>query len=418
MFDYDKWQEIFHTIKKNKLRTGLTMFGVFWGIFMLMLLLGSGNGLKNGVTRNFNTWATNSGFIWSNRTTKAYQGMKPGRHIPFDNEDREAIIRQVEGLEYLAPRNNLWRPQEGNDVVRKNKAGSFNIFGDYPEYQQVQKVDVYTGRHINQLDIDDKRKVCVIGENVRSILFASGEDPVGDYIRIKGIYFKVIGVFKSLRTGEQGDRDTQTIYIPFTTFQQAFNYGNRIGWFAYTVRPGYKNSFVEDQIKTILRERHKVHPEDVDALGSENLEEEFGQIYGLFQGISIFNWIVGVGTLMAGVIGISNIMLIIVKERTREIGIRKSIGATPWSIVNLIIQESVFLTALAGYVGLVLATALLEVVASSIPSGSDGMFTNPGIDWKIAAVALGVIIFGGVLAGLIPARKAATIRPIEALRTE
>lgn len=418
MFDYDKWQEIFSAIRKNKLRTALTMFGVFWGIFMLVLLLGSGNGLKNGVIRGFSEWATNSGFIWSNRTTKAYQGMQPGRYIPFNNEDRVAIIREVEGLQYLAPRNNLWRPSEGNNVMRNEKAGSFNIFGDYPEYQHVQKVDVYSGRHLNYFDVNEKRKVCVIGDNVKTVLFKPGEEPLGEYIRIMGVYFKVIGVFKSMRSGEQGDRDIQTIYLPFTTFQQTFNYGDRIGWFAYTVKPGYENAFVEDQIKTLLKERHKVHPDDVDAVGSENLAEEFGKIHGLFNGITIFNWIVGIGALLAGMIGISNIMLIIVKERTKEIGIRKSMGATPMSIVSLIMQESIFLTGIAGYVGLVLGVLLLESISSGLPDNPDMMFVNPGVDLNIGIMALVVIVISGALAGLIPARKAAMIRPIEALRAE
>ena len=417
MFDYDKWQEIIGTIKKNKLRTALTMFGVFWGMFMLVLLLGSGNGLKNGVTRGFSGWATNSGFIWSNRTTKPYQGMQPGRYIRFTNEDRTAIINNVEGLQYLAPRNNF-NSNSGNNVIRNNKAGAFSIYGDYPEYQYVQIVDTYNGRHINKIDVDDKRKVCVIGENVRTVLFEPDVDPVGEYIRIQGIYFKVIGVFKSLRSGEQGDRDTQTIYLPFSTFQQAFNYGNNIGWFAYTVKPGYENAYVEDQIKTLLKERHKVHPDDVDALGSENLAKEFGQIYGLFNGISVFNWIVGIGTLLAGVIGISNIMLIIVKERTKEIGIRKSIGATPFSIISLIMQESIFLTSIAGYIGIVAGTFIIEMVGKNMPDNPENMFVNPGIDLRIAILSLFVIVMGGFFAGLIPARKAAMIRPIEALRAD
>ncbi|MGK7397560.1 MAG: ABC transporter permease [Candidatus Cyclobacteriaceae bacterium M3_2C_046] len=420
MFDYDKWQEIFNTIKKNKLRTALTMFGVFWGIFMLMLLLGSGNGLKNGVTKNFSTWATNSGFVWSQRTTMPYQGMQPGRYVRFTNEDKQAIQHRVEGLEYISPRNNLGGWQGGNNVVRKNKTGAFTIYGDYPQYQYVQKVDVYLGRHINRFDIENRRKIAVLGENVRKVLFEEDEDPIGDYVKVKGVYFKVVGVFKSLRSGEQGDRDTQTIYVPFTTFQQAFNYGNRIGWFAFTVKEGFESGQVEESIKNVLRERHKIHPEDKNALGSENLEKEFGQITGLFNGISLFNWIVGIGTLMAGVIGVSNIMLIIVKERTKEIGIRKSMGATPFSIVNLIMQESIFLTAIAGYIGLVIGMLLLEGVSMAIAqSGAEAeMFTNPEIDLGIALTSLAILIGCGALAGLIPARKAASIRPIEALRAE
>lgn len=421
MFDYDKWQEILATMRKNKLRTILTMFGVFWGIFMLMLLLGSGNGLKNGVTKNFGGWATNSGFVWSNRTTMAYQGMKPGRFINFTNEDKIAIEQNVAGLGVLAPRNDLGGWRGGNNVSRGNKTGAFTINGDYPEYQQVQIVDIYNGRHINAKDITDKRKIAVIGESVYNVLFDKDEDPIGQYILVKGVYFQIVGTFKSKRSGEQGNRDTQTIYVPFTTFQQAFNYGHGIGWFAFTAQPGVSVVEVEEGIKQVLRDRHKVHPEDVNALGSENLEKEFGQITGLFSGISIFVWIVGTGTLIAGVIGVSNIMLIIVKERTKEIGIRKALGATPLSIISLILQESIIITAFAGYVGIFLGTLIIESLGHFVrqqPGGSLDMFGPPEVKIETAIASLLTLIFFGALAGLIPARKAAKISPMEAIRVD
>ena len=421
MFDYDKWQEILATMRKNKLRTFLTMFGVFWGIFMLLLLLGTGNGLERGVTKNFSGWATNSGFIWSNRTTMAYKGMQPGRFINFKNEDKIRLEQQVEGLGVIAPRNNLGGWRGGNNVSRKTKTGAFTIFGDYPEYQQVQIVDIYKGRHINAKDIQDKRKIAVIGESVVNILFEPGEDPIGKYIVVNGVNFQVVGMFKSLRSGEQGNRDTQTIYIPFTTFQQAFNYGNNVGYFAFTAKPGAKVSQVEENIRKVLGETHKIHPEDKNALGSNNLEEEFGQINGLFAGISIFVWIVGTGTLLAGVIGVSNIMLIIVKERTKEIGIRKALGATPFSIVTLILQESVIITAFSGYMGILLGTLVIESLGAFVnqqPEGTMGMFGPPNVDITIAVASLITLIVFGMLAGLIPAQKAAKISPIEAIRVD
>lgn len=421
MFDYDKWQEILATMRKNKLRTFLTMFGVFWGIFMLLLLLGTGIGLERGVTKNFNGWATNSGFIWSNRTTMAYKGMQPGRYINFKNEDKVLLEQQVEGLGVIAPRNNLGGWRGGNNVVRKTKTGAFTIYGDYPEYQQVQIVDLYKGRHINSKDIHDKRKIAVIGESVVNILFEPGEDPIGQYIMVNGVNFQVVGLFKSLRGGEQGNRDTQTIYVPFTTFQQAFNYGNNVGFFAFTAKPGVKVSEVEKNIRKVLGDTHRIHPEDQNALGSNNLEEEFGQINGLFAGISIFVWIVGTGTLLAGVIGVSNIMLIIVKERTKEIGIRKALGATPFSIISLILQESVIITSLSGYVGILLGTLVIESLGAFVeqqPGGTLGMFGPPYVDITTAATSLITLIIFGMLAGLIPARKAAKISPIEAIRVD
>jgi putative ABC transport system permease protein len=420
MFDIDKWQEIFGTIRKNKLRTTLTMFGVFWGIFMLMILMGSGNGLENGVNNEFKGWATNGGFIWSNRTTMPYNGLQPGRYIRFVNEDREALKSKVKGLEYLAPRLNLHNWSSGNNITRKDKSGSFRVFGDYPDYQHVQIVDIYEGRHINDMDINDKRKVAVIGNYVKNVLFETDEDPVGNYIKINDIYFQVVGIFKSKRNSEQAERDEQTIYTPFTTFQQAFNYGNRIGWFAFTAQPGIPVSEVEQGIKEVLIARHHIHPDDYSALGSNNFEEEFGQIQRLFEGIDIFVWIVGIGTLLAGVIGVSNIMLIIVKERTKEIGIRKSIGATPASIIGLIIQEAIFITTVAGYVGLVIGVLVLSSLSYALETWEldTGMFANPEVNINTALISLFVLVLGGALAGLIPATKAARINPIEALHSE
>ena len=421
MFDYDKWQEILATVRKNKLRTFLTMFGVFWGIFMLMLLLGSGKGLENGVTVNFSTWASNSGFIWTNKTTMSYKGMQPGRYVRFTNDDKALVEQNVEGLGIIAPRNNLGGWRGANNVTRNTKSGAFTIFGDYPEYQQVQKVKMYSGRHINDFDIKEKRKIAVIGESVASILFNKDENPIGQYITINGVFFQVVGIFKSLRGGEQGNRDTQTIYVPFTTFQQAFNFGNHVGWFAFTARPGENVSLVEERIKEVLRERHKVHPQDLNALGSANLEKEFSQITGLFSGISMFVWIVGTGTLMAGVIGVSNIMLIIVKERTKEIGVRKALGATPGSIISLIIQESVVITLFAGYMGILLGTLIIESLGHFIRQQEGGtmeMFGPPEVSFTTVLASLLTLVVFGALAGLVPARKAAKISPIEAIRVD
>jgi putative ABC transport system permease protein len=420
MFDYDKWQEIFNTVRKNKLRTLLTMFGVFWGIFMLMLLMGSGNGLQNGVTEDFSGWASNAGFLWSERTTMPYDGMQPGRYIQFDNRDRIALEQEIEDIEYLAPRLNLHSWNTGNNISRADKSGSFRVNGDYPEYQHIQLVDVSDGRHINDLDIRQHRKVAVIGSYVRDVLFAKQEVPIGAYIKINGIYFQVVGVFRSKRRNEQASRDEQTIYVPFSTFQKVFNQGDNIHWFAFTAKKGSSVQQVEADMKELLKKRHRIHPDDNNALGSENLEEEFAKVNRLFNGIEVFIWIVGIGTLLAGVIGVSNIMLIIVKERTKEIGIRKSIGATPWSIIGLVMQESVFITLIAGYTGLVLGNLVLGLVSVLIDSqGVDaGMFKNPEIDLGTALLSLLILVVAGALAGLIPASKAASVNPITALHSE
>ena len=418
MFDRDKWVEIFDTISKNKLRTFLTMFGVFWGIFMLMILMGSGNGLENGVNEEFGGWATNSGFIWRGRTTIPYKGLRPGRYIDFLNEDHDLILKSIEDIEYLAPRNSRKLP--GNNVVHKDRSGAFRIYGDYPEIQYIQFVNIVKGRHLNYFDIERRRKNAVIGEYARKVLFEEDEDPIGAFIIANGVYFQVVGVFKSTRDGSQAERDEQSIYTPFTTFQQAFSYGNTVGWFAFTAKAGKSVAETEIKIRKVLMEKHKIHPEDISALGSNNVQEDWDKINRLFNGIDIFVWVVGIGTLLAGVIGVSNIMLIIVKERTKEIGIRKSIGATPLSIVGLIIQESIFITLIAGYIGLVAGVLLLSGISYGLDEFKidTGMFTNPEVNLQTAFFALFVLVISGALAGLFPASKAAKINPIEALHTE
>ncbi len=418
MFDIDKWQEIFSTILKNKLRTFLTMFGVFWGIFMLMILMGAGNGLENGVKKEFRSWASNSGFIWGGRTTMPYKGLLPGRYINFDNEDRDILLKNVQELEYLAPRNTKNNP--GNNVVRGNKSGTFRVFGDYAEIQHIQLVNIVEGRHLNQLDLSDKRKNAVIGDYVKRILFEENENPIGKFINANGVNFQVVGVFKSQENGQQAERDEQRIYVPFTTFQQAFSYGNTVGWFAFTAKPGYSVSRTEKKIKRVLMEKHLINPEDVNALGSNNQEENFARVNRLFNGIDVFVWIVGIGTLIAGVIGVSNIMLIIVKERTKEIGIRKSLGATPFSIIGLIIQESIFITMIAGYLGLVFGVLILSTISYVLDEWEidSGMFSNPEVNLQTAIYSLLILVISGSFAGLVPATKAARVNPIEALHAE
>ena len=415
MFDLDKWQEIFMTIGKNKLRTFLTVFGIGWGIFMIIILLGAGKGLQNSVERDFSTWATNAGFFWSNRTAISYGGFQPGRRITFTNKDTEMIRRRVGGLEYLAPRNQLQGFGGGNNVVYENKTGNFSVYGDYPEYIKIQRVKITEGRYLNEKDIEDERKIVVIGRNVKEVLFED-EDPIGKYLKVSGVNFQVVGVFDSKRTGDQADRDTQTIFIPFTTFQKAFNFGNRVGWYGYSVKEGYDVEKVETQIITMLQKEHSIHPLDVDAIGHFNLREEYEEISGLFTGINLFTWFVGISTLLAGVIGVSNIMLIIIKERTKEIGIRKALGATPFSIISLIIQESIFLTTIGGYVALVVGVFLIEAIGKAVPE--DGIMGAPEVDMKVAIGALCLLIIGGALAGIMPARKAAAISPIEAIHNE
>ena len=414
MFDFDKWQEILATIRKNKLRTFLTMFGVFWGIFMLLVLLGSGKGLESGVKKGFAGWATNSFFVWADKTTLPYGGYQEGRNLRLSTDDLAVLEDKSQYVSVVVPRNQLG----GFTVSRNDKAGGFTISGEYPAYTYVKEVPIIRGRWLNPLDIEEKRKVTVIGEQVVNELFEKNEEPLGEYVKLNGVNFQVIGVTKSSSTGNNADRENRAVYTPFSTFQLVFNLGRRVFSFAFLTKPDVIASVAEREVKQILARQHSIHPEDRTAIQGFNLEEEFAKIQGLFTGINAFMWVVGIGTLLAGVIGVSNIMLIVVKERTQEIGVRKAIGATPFSIVSLIMQESITLTMAAGYLGLLVGISLLELIGYVMESGNmeAGMFGSPEIDTPVALGALLILVVGGALAGWLPSQKAASINPIEAIR--
>ena len=428
MFDRDKWQEIIMALKQNKLRTTLTAFGVFWGIFMLVVMLGSGKGLENGAYDGMGGFATNSVFVWAQNTTIPYKGFKKGRRYSFSNSDTKALREQVPEIKMLAPRLEARFRGNGantNNVIRGLKTGAFNIFGDYPDFNKIDPMTIIQGRYINEDDIKYKRKVAVIGFRVKDVLFTPKENPIGQYIRIKGVYFQVIGLTRSQHNGGWAEWQEQTIDLPLTTLQQTFNYGEDVGWYAITSQPNFSATFVEDKVKEILKKRHSISLDDKEAIGSENVEKQFKKMNGLFTGISVLVWIVGIGTLLAGVIGVSNIMLVIVKERTKEIGIQRAIGAAPSVIISQIITESIFLTASAGYVGLVCGVGLIELIsnmlakqAAAAPNSGGAMFTRPEVDFGVAMTALIILIVCGALAGLVPAKRAVSIKPIDALRYE
>jgi putative ABC transport system permease protein len=399
----------------------MTAFGVFWGILMLIIMAGAGNGLKNAVFDGFQDFATNSAFIWTRQTTMPYKGLPRGRQWLFNNSDMKALREGIPEIGYMAPRLQPWSGNGDNNVVRGTKTASYDIFGDYPDYFRIDPVIVLSGRVINDLDILEKRKVAVIGNRVKEELFEKGEDPIGKYIRIRGVYFQVVGVFepKNKNISFGGDKE-KTIFLPFSSLQIAYNMGDDVHFVAVTAKDKIDVSVIEKKVLALLAVRNKVAPEDEQAFGHFNLEEEFKQMNGLFTGINILIWIVGIGTLFAGVIGVSNIMLIVVKERTKEIGIQRSIGATPWKIIGQILMESVTLTAISGMVGLVLGVGILELINyQMVSSGAEAeMFKNPGVNFDIALTALVVLIGAGLFAGFIPARKAVSIKPVEALRAE
>jgi putative ABC transport system permease protein len=367
-------------------------------------------------------FATNSVFVWTQQTTIPYKGFPRGRRFNFRNDDIRALRDNIPEIKYLAPKIQGWSSGDGtNNTVRNNKTGAFSILGDYPEWNQIDPMKMLEGRFINELDILEKRKVAVIGTRVREILFEKEENPIGQYIQIKGIYFKVIGVFSPMNTNINfGGEKEQSIFLPLTTLQKTYNYGDIVGWFSITSQDDVKASVVEEKVMNLLARRHTVHPDDKEAFGHFNLEEQFNQMNGLFSGINGLIWIVGIGTLLAGVIGISNIMLVIVKERTKEIGVQRALGATPVNIMVQIVTESIFLTSIAGYIGLVIGVGLVEGMNYALIKFAveNEMFKHPEVDFNMAIRALVILVIAGALAGLIPARRAVLINPIDALRTE
>jgi putative ABC transport system permease protein len=410
MFDLDKWQEIFSTIKKNKLRTFLTGFSVAWGIFMLIVLLGSGYGLENGVKKEFEGDAVNYLSINSGITSMPYQGLKPGRFIQFENDDRDMMDR-MEDVDKASSRTFVF----GNQTISYGtEFGAFDIFAISPEYYYVESLRLTKGsRYINEKDVADYRKVVALGKVVKEALFKD-EDPLGKYVKIQGVPFKVVGYFDD----PGGDRDESRVYVPVSTAQRVFNMGNYIRNVCLMLddATSEESQEVMEEAKTLLAQKYKFDAQDPRALFTYNSIEQFQQFMDLFAGIRLFIWIIGIGTIIAGIVGVSNIMMIVVKDRTKEIGIRKSMGATPKSIISLILQESVLITAFAGYIGLVLGVGLLEIVSMALPPAD--YFANPEVNFNIAIGATLILIISGAIAGFVPARKAAAVKPVEALRDE
>jgi putative ABC transport system permease protein len=420
MVDVEKWREIFSTLGRHKLRTALTAFGVFWGIFMLTVLLGAGKGLENGVDEGFPR-VHNMVWLWSQGTTQIpWQGMPIGRWVRFEPADIEGIVKNVPSVGFIQGQNNVgvWGGSPPY-TVHKTKNGAFSIQGGFAGVEKYNSLKILEGRSLNDFDVGERRKVALIGKRVRDQLFLPGEPVLGGEITINGISFDVIGVFESLSSGQQ-QQEEERIYLPNDTLRYAFNQVGRIGSMLFTPKEGVHARVAEEDVKRYLAQRKKVSPDDKGVFGSFNLQDEHDKIQGLFMGIRVFSWIVAIGTILAGAIGVGNIMLIVVKERVREIGLRKALGATPASIVVMIMQEALFLTVVAGYSGLVVGAALLEGIAALLAAngGKAGFFGAPELEFGTAVVALVVLVIAGVLASIMPAAKAAAVNPIIALQEE
>ena len=419
MFNRDRWNEILEALTSNVFRTILTAFGVFWGIYILIILLAAGKGLENGVKQDFGDMATNTMFMWTQGISKPYKGLPKGRRFTYRIDDVVAIKNNVQNLRFVSPRNQLGGFGGANNVVKGLNSGAFNVYGDYPEIIKQEPMTITAGRFINYNDINDNRKIAVIGEGVQKELYEKEEDPLNSYIKINGVNFTVVGTYKKKSNDGDGEEGQKQIFVPFTAFSQAFNRGDRVGWMAITANDGSSITSLKEQVFDVIKERHTIHPDDKRAIGHFDLYAEFSKIEGLFTAVQAVSFIVGILVLLSGIIGISNIMLIVVKERTKEIGIRRALGATPWSIKGQILLESIVLTIISGMVGIIFGTFTIYGLNAILEaSGPVDMFANPSVNLGVILVALTILIFAGLLAGFIPAQNAIRIKPVEALRTE
>ena len=420
MFDFDGLKEIWQTIARNKTRSLLTAFGVFWGVFLLVVLSSTGNGFENGMMRQVEGVTPNTGLFFTGTTSEPYKGYQKGRSWSMNISDLQAIKDNFPEIVAISPESSIYTSEDKN-VVYGNRSGSYTVKGVMPEYDYIMKSRILKGRFINDADIANHRKVCLLGKRAYENLFENGQDPLGKMVRVNGLYFQVVGVVSTYNTNVQinGSPD-ESVVLPFTTMQQLFSKGDDINFFVMAASDNASISELEEKVEQLLKQRHDIAPDDKTALNKFNLEEIFKMFKGLFLGIHILIWIVGLGTLMSGIIGVSNIMLVTVKERTREIGVRRAIGAKPKSIIKQVLSESLLLTTLAGLVGLCLGVGIMAIVAmitSNMPS-DNMMFMDPNISFKAAVAATIIVIISGLLAGFLPALRAIQIKAIDAIREE
>ena len=411
--DIDTYKEIFTTLSRNKSRSFLTGFGVFWGVFMLLGLIGGGNGLQQLLSRNFEGFATNSVIIFAQKTTKPYAGFRKGRSWTMNYDDIERLKAQVNGLDIVAPVLARWGP----NATHGDKKYSCNVKGVLPEYQGVETPKLKYGRYVNAMDMQQKRKVCVIGKRVYKTLFPNGDNPLGKLIRVDSIYYRVVGVdYASGNISIDGSSE-EAIVLPITLMREAYNYGDEVPLICGTAKPGVHVSDIMPKIRRVIAQNHQLDPTDEKGISIFNTEVMFGMVDNLFRGVNFLILLVGIGTILAGAIGVSNIMMVTVKERTNEIGIRRAIGATPRIILGQIIAESIVLTISAGMGGLLFAVGILQL--AELASTTDGIVTTHyQIGFWMALGAVALLSTLGVLAGLAPALRAMAIKPVDAMREE
>jgi len=419
LFNKDTWQEIYYSLKNNKLRTFLTMIGVGWGMFLYVVLLGAAKGMENGFDKLFSGFATNSIFLWAQNTSIPYEGFPKGREMNLKLQDIEMLQRKVNDIDYISPKNSRGNfGKAGEQMSRNGKTATYTLNGDYPIGNKISEKKLIFGRYLNDADVSQNKNVAVIGEEVYKNFFNAkkNENPIGKSINIKGIFFNVIGVFRVKKGG--GMDNDQTVFIPLSTFTKIFNDGDNVDVFAIVSKPNADVNSVEDKVKNELKKKNKVSPEDTNAFGSFNLGKEFKKLTGFLSGMQLLTIIVGTLTILAGVIAISNILLITVKERTKEIGIRRALGAKPSEVRNQILLESVVITLSSGILGFIFGIMILMLMNMMTQNQDEFPFYNPTVNYGNVFGAMSVMVILGLIIGMIPAQRAVKIRPIEALRTE
>ena len=409
--DFDRYREIADTLSRNKSRTFLTGFGVFWGVFMLVTLMGGGQGLKELLNNNFEGFATNSALIWAQPTTMPYAGFRKGRTWCMSYKDVERLQQQVHELDVVTPMVSKW----GQTAVYGDKKFSCTLKGLTPDYGEVEKPKLRFGRYINDMDMQQRRPVCVIGKHVYKDLFPKGGDPCGHRIRIGQKYYNVVGVDYSSGSISINGRAEDAVTVPLTLAQQTYNLGDSVHLICLTAVHGVTITSITPKLREVIARAHQVSPDDDKGVMIFNTEVMFGMLDNLFSGVNFLIWLVGIGTLLAGAIGVSNIMMVTVKERTTEIGIRRAIGATPRDILTQIISESVVLTSIAGMGGIFFSVMILEMM--ELGNTTDGIVeAHFQVGFWSAIGSLSMLAFLGVLAGLAPAARAMAIKPVDAMR--
>ncbi|HEY9543510.1 ABC transporter permease [Prevotella sp.] len=411
--DIDTYKEILDTLTRNKSRSFLTGFGVFWGVFMLVGLIGGGKGLQEMLSNNFEGFATNSAIVFNQPTTKAFDGFRKGRDWSMEYKDVDRLKAQVPEVGVAVPLLSGW----GSNATAGDKKSSCVVKGVLPDYVKIETPKLLYGRYLNDMDMQQCRKVCVLGKRVYKTLFPEGGDPCGRMIRVDSVYYSVVGVDYNTGNMSINGRAEEVVAIPITLMQRAYNYGNKVHLICVTGKPGVTMSSITPRIREVLARSHRIDPTDEKAITVFNTEVMFGMVDSLFTGVNFLIWLVGIGTLLAGAIGVSNIMMVTVRERTTEIGIRRAIGATPRNILSQIISESIILTAVAGMSGILFAVIILQL--AEMANTTDGIISSHfQISFWTAVGAVALLSALGVLAGLAPAARAMSIKPVDAMRDE